>query len=107
MCGKLDCAVGGMECLYQHHGALYNDIFKTSLFDSSLASHYNLSPVDIRKSVECLFFWGGDYLRVSEVSMFLGCQLWQSVKCRDFWLPDLLQQTKPIKSEEHSDWMDW
>ena len=65
MCGKLDCVVGGMECLYQHHGALYNDIFKTSLFDFSLANHYNLSPIDIRKSVECLLKWNKDFLYVS------------------------------------------
>ena len=53
MCGKLDCADGGIECPYRHHGALNNDIFKTSLFDFSLASHYNLLPIDIRKTVEC------------------------------------------------------
>ena len=61
MCGKLDCADGGIECPYRHHGALYNDIFKTSLFDFSLANHYNLSPIDIRKSVECLCFWNVDF----------------------------------------------
>ena len=66
MCGKLDCTVGGIECLYRHHGALYNTLFKTSLFDFSLASHYNLLPVDIR-NVECLCFWSVDF--------------WESVKC--------------------------
>ena len=69
-CGKLDCAVGGIECLCPHHGALYNDISKTSVFDFSLASHYNLSPVDNRKSVECLCFWSVGF--------------WESVKCRCF-----------------------
>ena len=106
MCGKLDCTVGGIECLYRHHGALYNDTFKTSLFDFSLASHYNLSPVDIRKSVECLCFWNVDF--------------WESVKCRCFqdvdldtqWSVDIFSsQTffnkKTIKSEERSGWMDW
>ena len=61
MYGKLDCAVGGIACPCRHHGALYNDIFKTSLFDFSLASHYNLLPVDIRKLVECLCFWSVNF----------------------------------------------
>ena len=61
MCGKLDCVDGGIERLYRHHGALYNDIFQTSLFDFSLAIHYNLSPFCIRKSVECLCFWNVDF----------------------------------------------
>ena len=45
----------------KHHGALYSDIFKTSLFDFSLANQYTLSPINIRKSVECLCFWNDDF----------------------------------------------
>ena len=30
---------GGIERLRRHHGALYNDIFRTSLFNFSLANH--------------------------------------------------------------------
>ena len=61
MCGKLDCVDGGIERLCRHYGALYNDIFRSSLFDFSLANHYNLSPIDIQKSVECLCFWNVDF----------------------------------------------
>ena len=70
MHGKLDCTVGEIGRPYRHHGALYNDVLKTNRLNFSLASHYNLSPVDIRKSAECLCFWSVNF--------------WESVKCRCF-----------------------
>ena len=45
---KSDCVDGEIEYPYQHHGALYSDIFRTILFGFSLAIQYTLSPTDIR-----------------------------------------------------------
>ena len=70
MHNKLDCTVGEIGRPYRHHGALYDDIFKTNLFEFSPASHYNISPVNIRKSVKFRCFWSVKFL--------------ESLKCRCF-----------------------
>ena len=106
MCGKNDWMDGEIECSYRHHGALYSDIFRTSLFfEFSLANHCTLLPIDTRKLVECACFWMTNF--ESQCGVDVSRVLTSTLdEVSTFSAPRPSPTKKTIKSVERSDWMD-